>query len=481
MKKILLINKNKNSYNNSNPKLIVSNINVTLNNPNQNKVKNKGQDYSSYRQNYTNNMNVRIKTKKNSNIGSSTELSTLIKKKIKEFSKSIVIPTIKESNNNTSPKKAEQQKQKLKDSKDKINNINTIKNKETKNQNCTTLNNIISNKDYNKSINLEKKLNTTPNSTINKLNGNEYNQKSAFEQRETYRTYKNDVKEGRTASQHKSSPFPLDKISLDKDDDESLFLDEEKPVNVLDYIARRLVASSFCGSCNFQSSQNQQNNYHDINFNQINKNENSFKSLISILNQKFKNFILKEDLELYQNDNNINSNLNNKKNYKNENSIIDYNMGNTHYNKFLDISTNYDPGLDSRGESSVERSLSIKSNEFRNFSFSPERKAKDVYEKNYIPSLNLNSSFNGNISSNNLKKVNGNYIGIISEDEEYEFLDKERIKKSKKNKKLYPFYEKKVTINLSMTLNNTIKKSSQNISNTSSGNLQIKKKTKKKK
>ena len=150
----------------------------------------------------------------------------------------------------------------------------------------------------------------------------------------------------------------------------------------------------------------------------------------------------------------------------------------------MDISTNYDPGLDSRGESSVERSLSIKSNEFRNFSFSPERKAKDVYEKNYIPSLNLNSSFNGNISSNNLKKVNGNYIGIISEDEEYEFLDKERIKKGKKNKKLYPFHEKKVTINLSMTLNNTIKKSSQNISNTSntsSGNLQIKKKTKKKK
>ena len=44
-------------------------------------------------------MNVRIKTKKNSNIGSSTELSTLIKKKIKEFSKSIVIPALKESNN----------------------------------------------------------------------------------------------------------------------------------------------------------------------------------------------------------------------------------------------------------------------------------------------------------------------------------------------------------------------------------------------
>ena len=488
------LNKNKNSYNNSNPKLIVTNINVTLNNPNQNKLKNKGKDFSSYRQNYTNNMNVRTKIKKNSNIGSSTELSTLIKKKIKEFSKSIVIPALKESNNiikttnntiktadNISSKKKEIQERKSKDSKEKKNNINTIKNKEIKNSNFTTLNNIISNKDNNKSINLEKKFNTTPNSTSNKLNGNEYNHKSAFEQRETYRTYRNDVKEGRTASQHKSSPFPLDKISLDKDDDESLFLDDEKPVNVLDYIARRLVASSFCGSCNFQSSQNQ-NNHYDFNYNQISKNENSFKNLISILNQKFKNFILKENLDFYQSDyNKNNSKLQIKKNYKNENSNIDYNINNVHYNKFLDISTNYDPGLDSRGESSVERSLSIKSNEFRNFSFSPERKAKDVYEKNYIPSLNLNLSFNGNISSNNLKKVNGNYIGIISEDEEYEFLDKERIKKGKKNKKLYPFQEKKVTINLSMTLNNTIKKPSQNISNTSSVNLQIKKKNKKKK
>ena len=485
------LNKNKNSFNNSNPKLIVTNINVTVNNNSQNKQKNKIQDFSSYRQNCTNNLNLRTKgNKKNTYIGSSTELSTLIKKKIKEFSKSIVIPTLKETNNlvntanniikNTDPSPKRENGIEIK--KKEKEKLNIIINKDFQREKNQLNNYTLTYKDNNKSINFENKFlsNTNPNlQNSNKQNGNEFNQKSAFEQRETYRTYRNDVKEGRTASQHKSSPFPLDKISLDKDDDESLFLDEEKPVNVLDYIARRLVASSFCGSCNFQSSQNQQNNYHDINFNQINKNENSFKSLISILNQKFKNFILKEDLELYQNDNNINSNLNNKKNYKNENSIIDYNMGNTHYNKFLDISTNYDPGLDSRGESSVERSLSIKSNEFRNFSFSPERKAKNVYEQNKFPSLNLNSSFNGNISTTNLNKINGNHIGIISEDEEYEFLDKERIKKGKKNKKFYPFAEKKVTINLSMTLNNTVKKPSQNIYNTSSGNLQIKKKNKK--
>ena len=485
------LNKNKNSFNNSNPKLIVTN--VTVNNIVQNKIKNKGQDLSSYRQNNTNNLNLRTKgKKKNSNIGSSTELSTLIRKKIKEFSRSIVIPTLKEPNNiikttnntNNTIKitdislKKENGSEIKKEEKEN-NNINILPKKEIKNEKNQTLNNnnIILTKENNGNIEIKSKLN-------NKINGNEYNQKSALEQRETYRTYRNDVKEGRTASQHKSSPFPLDKISLD--DDESLFLDDEKPVNVLDYIARRLVASSFCGSCNFQSSQNQQNNHHiDFNYNQISKNENNFKNLISILNQKFKNFILKENLGNYQDNNNNNNNKNNKndkfyfkKNFKNENSIIDYNINNTHYNKFLDISTNYDPALDSRGESSVERSLSIKSNEFRNFSFSPERKAKNIYEQNNINSLNLNSSFN--ISTNNfINKTNGNYIGIISEDEEYEFLDKERIKKSKKNKKLFPFPEKKVTINLSMTLNNTVKKQTQNVSNNSNGNLQIKKKNKK--
>ena len=63
-----------------------------------------------------------------------------------------------------------------------------------------------------------------------------------------------------------------------------VFLEDEKPINVLDYIVRRLVVSSFYGSCNFQSSQTQQNNY-----NQISKNENSFlkeNSLIYKNNKK---------------------------------------------------------------------------------------------------------------------------------------------------------------------------------------------------
>ncbi len=62
-----------------------------------------------------------------------------------------------------------------------------------------------------------------------------------------------------------------------------MFLEDKKAINVLDYISRRLVASSFYGSCNFQSSQTQKKNY-----NQITKNENSF---------------LKENSLIYKNNN----------------------------------------------------------------------------------------------------------------------------------------------------------------------------------
>ena len=54
-------------------------------------------------------------------------------------------------------------------------------------------------------------------------------------------------------------------IILSLENEESLFLEDEKPINVLDYIVRRLlVTSSFYGICNFQSSQTQQNNYNQI-------------------------------------------------------------------------------------------------------------------------------------------------------------------------------------------------------------------------
>ena len=137
--------------------------------------------------------------------------------------------------------------------------------------------------------------------------------------------------------------------------------------------------------------------------------------------------------------------LNTSKQYKNDNIVYDYNQSTSHHNKFLDISTNYDPGLDSKGESSVERSLSIKSNELRNFSFSPEKKKKSGNSQRVST---LNSSFNGNKSSTSLTKIAN--IGVISEDEEYKINNRAKMKNYKKIK-FYQNAEKKVTINLSMS------------------------------
>ena len=72
------------------------------------------------------------------------------------------------------------------------------------------LNNLIINKDYSKQSYFESKF-KTPTNNNNKINGIEFNKKSK-------ETYKNDVKEGRTTSQHKSSHFPLDKICLENDE-----------------------------------------------------------------------------------------------------------------------------------------------------------------------------------------------------------------------------------------------------------------------
>ena len=104
--------------------------------------------------------------------------------------------------------------------------------------------------------------------------------------------------------------------------------------------------------------------------------------------------------------------------------------------------------MDSRGESSVEKSMSIKSNELRNFSFSPETKFKGNSQKRLYT---LNSSFNGNKSSSSLNKITN--IGVISEDEEYKL----GVKSKHKNYKKLNYYqnpEKVVTINLSMSSKN---------------------------
>ena len=390
-------------------------------------------------------------------------------------------------------------------------------------------------------------------------------------------------------SRPKSSLFQY----LGNDIEKFMLMQGEKPINVINYIAKKLVASSFCGSFNFQSGYNNSyaNNANNNNINQTvsflknnsesnnslsksngngeNKIENSFennsiskdtslflndelanddkdlnfKNLVTLLNKKFKSYLSKEKLNKTEisnknkvikttnkishnnvianldhnksisinsikkdeNKNNLydsfsnNTNIPNSTNPRNNNSnsyillsysknsknkkitkinqtslkykntiqvnnkeIKDntinlplnsskknsYNLNNykSHYNTFLDISTNYDPGMDSRN-SSVERSISIKKNELRNFSCSPsnDKKKENNVSKMQGDKKNVNCKNNRVM---NLTKGNRN-INIIPEDEEYK--DNKKIVNSKsKKKKKYQVCQNKVTINLSI-------------------------------
>ena len=400
--------------------------------------------------------------------------------------------------------------------------------------------------------------------------------------KEAYQNYRNILREGNGDTRNKSSPFPLEQFGLDKDIDETKLMEGQKPLNVINYIAKKLVSSSFCGSFNFQyssakkystarrssaltynhlisngnmfannesnpineeieymkenndSGNNKSNisnenninemggeeNYKIKNINEKNDNINdnindiNFKNLVSILNQKFKKY-LENNAEIrdlnninnnsnkkkinynndnYQKDTKIKSQIKNNKNniiqtkilkkntnnkeyeedlysntfnnYKLKNDLIssnntesyEYNINDmtSHYNKFLDISTNYDPGIDSRGGSSIERGDSLNKNELRNFSFSLDKKHKKRGDHNFKTEYNENNNYNviKNTFSGSQNKFIKN-INIIFENEE---LNQNNIKKIKNNKnvknKYSPFLEKKVSINLSTTFNN---------------------------
>jgi serine/threonine protein kinase len=158
-----------------------------------------------------------------------------------------------------------------------------------------------------------------------------------------------------------------------------------------------------------------------------------------------------------------------------------------HKNKFMDISATYDPDLDSKNESSVDRSTSRRAN-LRNLSFSPDivapmnkrfanyknilKKAKkqvtlnlglkdeDTNDNNDNVDY-LKASFTGNINPGNQKKKD---VGLISEDEELRNnfnvnvikpSDKRRVSTNQKKLKLQP-PEKRVVINLSKDKNYAI-------------------------
>ena len=364
-----------------------------------------------------------------------------------------------------------------------------------------------------------------------------------------------------------STVIPLEQDELNDDFDENKFMEEQKPLNIINYIAKKLVSSSFCRSFNLQygsakkftagrvPSANTTSHNHIISkgfynrdSNPINEeieylNENSdnyidnneidndkndlldnnyyFKNLISILNQKFKKYALnyenqeknsfdesktqniintndtnikldlnkkfkknqkpniitinnqktkkisidkpyflnknnilnnntsknigakkikfKEDSDFKSLDNKKNRNINKNLSPKNNNiETITYNIKDmtTHYNNFLDISTNYDPGIDSKVGSSVERTDSFTNNELKNFSLSLDKtkKKENGLKKNRYKENGAEETYKTNKNKNIF--VNSN--------------------KNNKNKYL-PFYEKKVSINLSNTFSNLSK------------------------
>ena len=380
---------------------------------------------------------------------------------------------------------------------------------------------------------------------------------------------KNNIESTKIISQmkeaYKKLLFPskqneIDKYK-DKDLNENQFIEDQKPLNIINYIAKKLVSSSFCGNFDMQYSSNKKlnsNNIHltsehdriisngnlyvnkEINIineaNELNeKKENSesntyndnyyFKNLISILNQKFKKYasniteqntideIQTENINLIKNDsskkiqksqkqniitisnkknkkitlnkpyflnnNNIANNnttkniytkkikyredsdfisLDNKKVknvYKdsspkdNNTNKISYNIKDmtSHYNNFLDISTNYDPGIDSRGGSSVERTDSINKNKLKNISINLDKKImnKDVNYSNDKNKMKIHNVKNYSISDNDKFDKNKFYIN----------------NKTNKNKYI-PIYEKKVSINLSNTFNGLSKSENKN-------------------
>ena len=208
--------------------------------------------------------------------------------------------------------------------------------------------------------------------------------------------------------------------------------------------------NSLYKSFNFQKTNNDNDNI-------INKkNDNSY--IILSYSKKDKSI---KDNKVNQTSLKYNKNINskNKTNLKDSSSYIHSSKINNfvpHHNTFLDISTNYEPNMDSRN-SSVERSISFKKKELRNLSCSPSHENK---------TKNKNSNKKGQII--NITKKNKNF-NTISEDDEFKESEKKKINSNNnKKRKKVQICQNKVTINLSLNEDNG------NINN-KKGNFKLKK------
>ena len=355
--------------------------------------------------------------------------------------------------------------------------------------------------------------------TFSHNNDNINNINEEISTKETFQNYKNYIKKGVYEVKNKNSPFPMEKLILSKDDEIKL-LETEKPLNVINYIAKKLVSSSFYGNLNFEYknrnivSKRNSEIYEkplDSNINLLtnkekekekteienNKsidnlfnNDGNFKNLISVLNQKFKNYLSKENSKNGIHHNQKNRSMKNSKfilnnleynnyyldEFKNLNELtptqkssyekkIDFFSNNTnidaysyninnmisHYNNCLDISTNYDPGIDSKGETSLDKVLSINKKELR-YSISLDKKKNE----NNMNIINLDCLRNNGGVNTSHNKYSKN-INVISEDDEFNEFSKDKDNnvnvKYIKNKDKYLLADKKVSINLTTTFN----------------------------
>ena len=172
-----------------------------------------------------------------------------------------------------------------------------------------------------------------------------------------------------------------------------------------------------------------------------------------------KKIVFKEDSDFKSLDNKKYKPIHKNLSPKNNNiEAISYNIKNmtSHYNNFLDISTNYDPGLDSRGGSSVERTNSFNKNELKSFSQSLDKKnIKNVNDKNKTNNVTLGKR---NFYEQESKKYKED---AITDDDKLNKNKNNNLNKNAKNKYL-PFYEKKVSINLTNTFSNLSKSENKN-------------------
>ena len=577
-----------NNNNNNNDKLLIEkykekqkeldNIRVEENNTNANIIENlkKAKKETSLRnnknkigKNIENNKFINLKEKKNIKKNSQNkenlekEENNKIKKQNKKNRNNLSLYNIQNKifpyENHITTKKINQNEFSYKTindnnskTKNKINESNLNKNKKdiTKKNDGSSPNkkNVI--KKYDKNINGNGSGNNSSNANTNIANSNvassenhfdktftqSYNNKdiilnSEMNTKELYENYKKSLKEGNYEIKNKSSPFPLGQYNYNKYDDIKL-LETEKPLNVINYIAKKLVTSSFCGNLNLEfknrnsktkridnyekplisnwniltNKENKENKESkDMKSKENNKsidnlfnNDGNFKNLISVLNQKFKNYLSKENSKNAINYTQKNRSLKNNKYIFNDldynNFILDdikslksdltptqksefkidflsntnnmnkrnntnndaysYNINNmtSHYNNCLDISTNYDPGLDSKGESSVDKALTINKKELRNYSISLDKKNM----KKNVNIMNLDYLRNNGGVNTSHNKYSKN-INVISEDDELMEFNKEKDSNNSikyiANKNKYVLTDKKVSINLISNFN----------------------------